>query len=223
QAFVSIGIKWQFIPPRSPHFGGLWEAAVKSAKYHFHRVVGNTILAFNELRTLVYEISAMLNSRPLCPISENPNDLDILTPGHFLIGSSFATIEEPDITHLSIDRLSPWQRVCQIQQIIWRKWSTSYLSLLQERGKWRASRPNILPHSIEVLQEVNIPPLQWRLGSVESIIHGADGVARVAVIRTATGLIKRAVGKIAVLPLETTSSGSVPHPAGGACREQKQQ
>ncbi|XP_020812852.1 uncharacterized protein LOC110187736 [Drosophila serrata] len=214
QAFVSIGIKWQFIPPRSPHFGGLWEAAVKSAKYHFHRVVGNTILSFNELRTLVYEISAILNSRPLCPISENPNDLDVLTPGHFLIGSSFATIEEPDITHLSIDRLSRWQRVCQIQQIIWRKWSTSYLSLLQERGKWRASRPNILPHSIVVLKEDNIPPLQWRLGRVESIIHGADGVARVAVIRTATGLIKRAVGKIAVLPLETTSSGSVPHPAG---------
>jgi len=47
----------QFIPPRAPHFGGLWEAAVKSAKFHFYRVVGGSILAIDELRTLLYEIS----------------------------------------------------------------------------------------------------------------------------------------------------------------------
>ncbi|XP_017848265.2 uncharacterized protein LOC108603731 isoform X3 [Drosophila busckii] len=221
--FVSLGINWQFIPPRSPHFGGLWEAAVKSAKFHFIRVVGKSLLTFNELRTLVCEISAMLNSRPICPLSESPDDLDILTPGHFLIGASFAAIEEPDITHLDISRLSRWQRVCQMQQTFWRKWSTSYLSLLQERGKWRSSKPSLLPNSIVVLKDENLPPLQWRMGRVESTIPGKDGVSRVAVIRTATGVTKRAVSKLAVLPLETTSSVSVPLSAGGACREQSQQ
>jgi len=78
-----------FNPPRAPHFGGLWEAAVKSAKFHFYRVVGASILAIDELRTLSYDISAILNSRPLSPISENAESLEVLTPAHFLKGSSY--------------------------------------------------------------------------------------------------------------------------------------
>jgi len=81
---LADGIDWKFIPPRAPHFGGLWEAAVKSAKFHFYRVVGASILVIDEFRTLAYEISAILNSRPLCPISENAESLEVLTPAHFL-------------------------------------------------------------------------------------------------------------------------------------------
>jgi len=76
-------IDWCFIPPISPHFGGLWEAAVKIAKHHFYRAVGTAFLAFEELRTLVCHISAVVNSRPLVSISENPADLDLLTQLHF--------------------------------------------------------------------------------------------------------------------------------------------
>jgi len=86
---LADGIDWKFIPPRAPHFGGLWEAAVKSAKFHFYRVVGASTLAIDELKTLAYEISAILNSRPLCPISENDESLEVLTPLHFLKGSSY--------------------------------------------------------------------------------------------------------------------------------------
>ncbi|XP_043064474.1 uncharacterized protein LOC122320346 [Drosophila ficusphila] len=171
-------------------------------------------------RLILVAFSAMLNSRPLCPISENPSDLEVLTPGHFLIGTAFNAIDEPDITHLNINRLIRWQRVCQMQQVIWRKWSTAYLSLLQERGKWRSEKANLSPGSIVIIKDDNLPSLQWRMGRVESIVLGPDGVARVAVIRTAAGIIRRAVGKLAVLPFETTSSVSVTLPAGGACSEQ---
>ncbi|XP_017052293.1 uncharacterized protein LOC108095638 [Drosophila ficusphila] len=82
----------------------LWKD--KLAKYHFHRLVGRSLLTFHKLRTLVCEVSAMLNSRPLCPISENPSDLEVLTPGHFLIGTAFNAIDEPDITHLEFARCS---------------------------------------------------------------------------------------------------------------------
>ncbi|XP_049309805.1 uncharacterized protein LOC125777856 [Bactrocera dorsalis] len=70
---------------RSPHFGGLWEAAVKMAKKHFYRSVGSSLPGFEELRTLVCQISAVINPRPLVPLSENPEDLDVLTPGIFLL------------------------------------------------------------------------------------------------------------------------------------------
>ncbi|XP_043064800.1 uncharacterized protein LOC122320698 [Drosophila ficusphila] len=151
---------------------------------------------------------------------ENRSDLEVLTPGHFLIGTAFNAIDEPDITHLNINRLSRWQRVCQMQQAIWHKWSTAYLSLLQERGKWRSEKANLSPGNIVIIKDDNLPSLQWRMGRVESIVLGPDGVARVAVIRTAAGIIRRAVGKLAVLPFETTSSVSVTLPAGGACSEQ---
>ncbi|XP_053949452.1 uncharacterized protein LOC128857733 [Anastrepha ludens] len=214
------GISWKFIPPRSPHFGGLWEAAVKSAKFHFLRTVGLSILTFEELRTLVCEIGAIVNSRPLCPISENPDDLNVLTPAHFLIGAPFTSVVEPDVTGLDISRLSRWQRVCHMQQVFWKRWSSSYLSLLQERVKWRKSTGIVQVGNMVILKEENLPPLKWRLGRVESLIRGADGVARIAIIYTANGLVKRAVGKIAVLPIETEAVGDLHLPTGGGCSQQ---
>ncbi|XP_052837808.1 uncharacterized protein LOC128253454 [Drosophila gunungcola] len=103
---LANGIDWKFKPPRAPHFGGLWASHVKSAKFHFYRVVGAAILALDELRTLAYEISAILNSRPLCPISENADNFEMLTPAHFLKGSSYTRFPEPDVTHLYEGRLS---------------------------------------------------------------------------------------------------------------------
>nr|XP_044248544.1 uncharacterized protein LOC123002442 [Drosophila takahashii] len=217
---LADGIDWKFIPPRAPHFGGLWEAAVKSAKFHFYRVVGASILAIDELRTLAYEISAILNSRPLCPISENAENLEVLTPAHFLKGSSFTKFPEPDITHLREGCLSRWQRVTQMQQHFWKRWSSEYLTLLQERSKWRVETSNIKVGSIVLLKEDNVPPLRWQLGRIEEVIPGGDGVIRVAMVRVATSLIKRAVAKLAVLPIDSEIVGTLPLPTGRVCSEQ---
>ena len=89
------GTTWSFIPPRAPHFGGLWEAAVKSFKYHFVRVIGEAVLTYEELATFASLVEACLNSRPLCPMSNEPNDFNALTPGHFLVGSALSTRPEP--------------------------------------------------------------------------------------------------------------------------------
>ena len=58
-------IQWDFIPERAPHFGGLWEAAVKSFKTHLKRVTTNVKLTYEELSTVLTQIEACLNSRPL--------------------------------------------------------------------------------------------------------------------------------------------------------------
>ena len=84
--FVSqLGIEWLTIPPRAPHFGGLWEAAIKSMKRHLRRKVGLHVLSFEELKTVVIQIESILTSRSLAAMSNDPNDLQPITPAHFLL------------------------------------------------------------------------------------------------------------------------------------------
>lgn len=91
-------IEWKFIPANLPHQGGLWEAAVKSAKYHVTQVVGDLRLTFEDLSTIFARIEAIMNSRPITPLSEDPTDLTALTPGHFLIGDALLSLPENDFT-----------------------------------------------------------------------------------------------------------------------------
>nr|XP_044249382.1 uncharacterized protein LOC123002819 [Drosophila takahashii] len=90
---ASTGVSFHFIPPRAPHFGGLWEAAVKSMKHLLVKKIGNSGLTHEELPTVAIEVEAVLNSRPIAPISEDPNDGEALTPSHFLLGSSLKQLQ----------------------------------------------------------------------------------------------------------------------------------
>jgi hypothetical protein len=108
-------IQWRFNPPNSPHFGGLWEAAVKSFKRHLIRIVGTEVLTYEHLNTLVIEIEAILNSRPITPILSDPNDPPVITPGHFLIGETLTNLCERNFRDVP-NRLSSWQRIIQLKQ-----------------------------------------------------------------------------------------------------------
>jgi hypothetical protein len=88
EMLVNLSVKWKFIPPRSPHFGGLWEAGIKSMKHLLRRIIGDAYFTYVELLTILTRAEAYLNSRPLTPISSDPTDLIPLTPSHFLIGNS---------------------------------------------------------------------------------------------------------------------------------------
>ena len=88
-------IEWLFIPPRLPNFGGLWEAAVKSMKHHLRRVMGNSILTYEEMTTILCQIEQVLNNRPLMALANNPDDIFALTPSMLVNGSRLDAIPQP--------------------------------------------------------------------------------------------------------------------------------
>lgn len=114
------GTTWLFNPPpSSSHFGGKWEAAVKSTKYHLAQVMGESLLTYEEVNTILIQIETVLNFRPICPISDNATDCSALTPGHFLIGGSLNLIPEPNLDNTPLNRLTRWQLIRQKVDQFW--------------------------------------------------------------------------------------------------------
>lgn len=197
----SEGITWKFLPPRAPNFGGLWESGVKAFKYHLKRVVGSVKLTLEEFLTVIVQIEGILNSRPLSPLSSDADDFQVLTPGHFLIGKPINSIPEPNFTEKKDNLLNRWQLVQKFVQTIWKFWSNSYLSHLQQRSKWMYEKKNVRPGMLVLLKETQTPICTWILGRIVDVIPGTDGKVRVVEVRTPTGLFKRAVSKVSILPI----------------------
>ena len=203
-------MEWVFIPPGSPNFGGLWEAAVKSAKGHMKKVVGKAILTFEELCTLCCDIEAMLNSRPLIPVSDDPNDLGALTPFMFLTGSqsyslpllSFQKLPSDDL--LRANETKRWLHVKNMMADFWKRWSREYLTTLQQRPKHVLETPNLKVNDMVLLTSENLPPLQWPLGRILEVFPGNDGYVRTVLVKTAAGTYKRPAYKARKLPFEAS-------------------
>lgn len=197
------GVTWNFIPPLSPHWGGLWESNIKNVKSHLRRMMGNSNLTFEELYTLLVQIEGVLNSRPLCPNSNDPTDLTAITPAHFLIGSEMNVIpEECPPLNVNINRLKTWQQISQLKNVFWKRWHREYLNTLQVRKKWHKIHNNIKVNDLVLIKEDNTPPLAWLLGRVVNVIHGKDGYVRAAVLKTKGGEFTRPITKLSPLPID---------------------
>jgi len=155
------------------------------------------------MSTLTSRIEAILNSRPLTPMSADPNDYRPLTPGDFLIGAPLMDIPDPDIISIPKNRVARWELLRQLHQSFWKRWSTEYLTLLQSRPKWINHQPNVKLGDLVLLISPNQAPTNWKLGRIERIHPGTDGVVRVATVRTANGTFLRPIVKLAVLPIDT--------------------
>ncbi|XP_029172119.1 uncharacterized protein LOC114941330 [Nylanderia fulva] len=206
---VSDNITWSFIPPHAPHFGGLWEAGVKSVKYHLRRILGNHTLTFEELTTVLCKVEACLNSRPLCPLTDSIDDFEFLTPGHFLIGSAITINPEPSVLQINENRLSRWQLLRQITERFWKHWHADYINTLQQRTKWRKAKSLIHIGSMVLIQNPLLPPCKWELGRVIHCRPGSDGLIRVVSVKTANSEYTRPITKLCVLPIDVDSDDSI--------------
>ena len=195
-------IDWHFIPPRSPNFGGLWEAAVKSMKHHLRRVMKNAVLTFEEMTTVLCQIEQVLNNRPLMALTNNPDDIYALTPSMLVNGSRLDAIPQPGLQKADQCPVKRFRALQQLLSQFWKRWSSEYVASLQPRGKWRHECANLAVDNVVLITDDGIPPLQWSLGRVIQVKLGHDGLARVALVKTSRGEFTRPISKLRPLPIE---------------------
>ncbi|XP_055633263.1 uncharacterized protein LOC129773646 [Toxorhynchites rutilus septentrionalis] len=196
-------IQWLFIPARSPHHGGLWEAGIKVAKGFLSKTGGNYIYTFEELSTLLAQVAACMNSRPICALSNNSSDPQPLIPAHFLIGRPLDAL--PEVNHLEqqMSALSRWNYVQRLAQEFRARWQSEYVLSLQRMVKWQASSHNDAVGDFVLLVDDHEKPQQWPLGRILEIFPGSDGLVRVVSIKTGNNTFRRDVRKLRRIPLDS--------------------
>lgn len=197
------GIEWRFIPPRSPHWGGIWEAAVKSAKYHLKRTIGKCKLTITELWTYVSEIATILNMRPMIPVAFTPDEnKKILTAHDLMNGLPMTVAPEPVLSDVNLGYQKRWKIIAALRQSFWNTWSTEYLQTLQQRYKWCIEKEPVKVDDVVLLVDNNVPSYDWALGRIIETYPGKDRKIRVVKVKTAYGEYVRAITKLCKLPLE---------------------
>ena len=196
--------EWLFIPPRSPNFGGLWEAAVKSMKHNLRRVIGISILTYYSLSTILCQREHVFNNRPLMALTNNPDDIFALTPSILVHGSRLDAIPQRCLQKMDAHG-HPVNQFCALQELLsqfWKQWSSEYVASLQLRGKWRQERANLSVDDVVLITDECILPLQWSIGRVMQLKLGHDGFARVALVRISPGEFTKLVSELRRLPIK---------------------
>ena len=208
-------IEWTFILERSPNWGGFYERLVKIMKDSLHKVVRNAKLTFDELNTILVEIEAMMNSRPLSYFSED--DLEPITPYHLLHGRNitgdfeYNLMSQKNMTEC--DTLT--KRAAYIRLLIknyWSRFYNEYTVALRERvmyDKTKRSSTNLEVGDVVLIKEDKITPRgNWKRGRVTELLSGRDKVVRGAKLSVVTNGNKVAISRplIKLIPLEITNT-----------------
>lgn len=195
KVIVNNEVKWNFIPPGAPNFGGLWERSIRSMKDHIKRTLKTTRLTFEEYSTLLCQVEACMNSRPLCSVSDDIDNLEVLTPGHFLIGHELLAPPQPEVGLKVTDHRDRWKQVQWLQHQLWTKWNNEYLVELQQRHKWQEAAENAKAGDIVAVKDEDLAPRNWLVGKIEEVHKGNDNKVRVATIRVPEKRTSNDIGK----------------------------
>lgn len=193
--------QWHYNPPGAPHFGGLWEAGVKSVKHHLKRIVGETRFTYDEFETLLLQIESILNSRPLGYDPGSPDTM-ILTPAHFLIQDTLIAMPDNNLCDQQLSVLDRWLMIQKLLQKFWNVWSQEYLNTLRQRKKWNHDvNENLKVDDVVLIKDNNLPPNSWLKAVVVKTHPGSDGLVRVVTVKTKSSTFQRPVVKICPLPI----------------------
>ena len=193
------GIHWTFNPPSSPHFGGVWERLVRSAKKALKITLNGQLVNDETLHTFMVEVESLLNSRPLTHVSIDVRDPEPITPNHFLLGRNSPNIPPGVFDDQDLCARKRWRQAQILTDHFWKRWLHEYVPNLTERKKWRTPTPQIKKDDVVLVVDDNAPRGQWRLGRVIETFSGRDGQVRTAEVKTKYGQYKRPVVKLCLL------------------------
>lgn len=200
------GCSWLFNPPHASHMGGSWERMIGMAR----RILDSMFLQLRPsklthevLATLMAEVAAIINARPLIAVSADPSDPFILTPTTLLTQKTSVPSVPPDNSGVKDIFKHQWRQVQHLAQTFWSKWRKHYLSTLQPRRKWQNTQPNLEPGSVVLLKDQQLERNEWPLGIVTQVFPSKDGNVRKAEIKvarkTGTKLLLRPLSEIVLI------------------------
>ena len=115
---------------------------------------------------------------------------------HFLIGWPITALPEPKTTRKETISLTLQNNRMEILiRYFWKKWSTEYLSNLQQRKKWQMGQTNIDTNDVVKINE-EAPPTLWQMGRITKVFDGNDKIVWVVELKAPSGLFKQPVNKL---------------------------
>ena len=190
--FNDLRVQWTFNLERAPWWGGIFERMVKSVKRCLKKSVGRASLTYDELSTLVTEIEAVLNSRPLTYVSMDDLE-EPLTPSHLMLGYRVLSLpdppstDDPDYNESATDLTRRMKHLLRTSEKFWKRWKREYL--LEFREFHRTSQVSkgvsdaVQEGQIVTVYDEGHPRRLWRVGRIEEVIQGSDGKIRAARVR----------------------------------------
>lgn len=198
--FAKDGIKFHFLTPSAPNWGGQWESFVKLTKHHLYRMTSHFKFTYEEMSSILTQIEACLNSRPLCAMGDSADDYDPITAGHLLIGRPLNLIPEPNLLALKENTLDRYQAMQKMVQVYWKRFSVEYLHSLHPRKKWYKPQEDLAINDLVSIIDDNLPPGKWLLGRVMEIHPSDDGYIRLVTIKTPNSTLQRPITKLCRFP-----------------------
>ena len=195
------GIKWKFSAQRAPWWGGFWERLIRMTKDALRRTLRRSLLTWEELSTVLCQIEAAINARPLTALTDDPEDVRPLSPQDFLHGNSAcdeAGLHDADLSSIGCQRLRAGRKYRQqVLQHLWNRWKTEYLKELRLPPRAETSQRKPAEHDLVLIGDnPRSSRALWRTGIIEELHHGRDGRARAASVRTVDGIVVRPIQRL---------------------------
>lgn len=182
----SQGITWKFNPSHSSHMGGVWERMIGVSRRILDSLLtdlpGNA-LTHEVLVTFMCEVMAIVNARPLIPVSSDPDNPLVLSPSVILTQKTKSDVQTFNHINQSDMYKAQWKRVQTLAENFWKRWSREFLQTLQKRRKWERDVRNLQDGDVILMKDSNLPRNEWPLGLVVRAIKSDDGFVRKACVR----------------------------------------
>ena len=184
QFLNNSGSKWIFNPPHSSHMGGVWERMIGITRRILDNMLSNTrTLTHEVLVTLMAEVSAIVNARPIVPVSSDPESPFILSPATLLTHKTDHATDQSGKHDMKDLYRAQWKQVQVLADTFWNRWRREYLTTLQTRRKWQNELPNIKNGDVVLLTDKSTSRNRWPAGIIVNAIPGDDGMVRKAEVK----------------------------------------